>query len=227
MIDLFFVYQKLRENPAQNLLYNSPQYALRQLRKAYYQRKLHANETKIAERRCAALEKLTTDSTILFLCHGNICRSPFAERYTRQELETRKLSGISVTSAGLLHQPEQQSPPNARTAARCRGVDLTDNCSDQIDIKSVEQADLILLMDYRNYHNFTARFPDAADRMYFLGIFDDSEGIAISDPNNDTLDAFEHSYDRIIFSVDGLLDEFESRQESRPHEGIVAGTEIS
>lgn len=168
------------------------------------------------ERRRAALATLKNGSTILFLCHGNICRSPFAERYTRQQLEARELNGITVTSSGLRDQGDKQSPANARTAARRWGIDLTDNGSTHANAEVIEQADLILLMDYRNYHNFTTQFPDAADRMFLLGIFDDREEIPISDPYRDTLEAFGHSYDRIVASVNGLLDTFKSRLTNSP-----------
>ena len=162
-------------------------------------------------RRRAALDKLEEDSTVLFLCHGNIYRSPFAERYARQQLETREIDGITVESAGLRNQPYLRSPSNARTAASQQGVDLVDNYSTQANAELIEWADLIFLMDYRNYHDFTTRFPDAADRMFLLGIFDDHEEVPIGDLYRDTPKAFRASYERIVSSVDGLLDAFETR----------------
>jgi protein-tyrosine phosphatase len=166
------------------------------------------------ERRRAALNKLEKDSTILFLCHGNICRSPFAERYARRQLQTREIDDITVESSGSLAQPDQRSPPNACTAANQHGVDLTDNYSTQANIKSIESADLILLMDYRNYHDFTTTFTKSTDKMFLLGIFDDHETIPISDPYGDTLETFRISYERIASSIDGILDAFETQQKN-------------
>lgn len=217
------VYDDAKGHSVADILSNGPQYVRRKLRlslrRRYHRRNLHGNPRQIAERRRGALERLRNGGTILFLCHGNICRSPFAARYTEQQLEARGLSGISVESAGLRDQPDRRSPPNARTAATRRGVALDENYSTQADAALLERADLILLKDYRNYHDFTTRFPTAADRMFLLGIFDDDAAVAIDDPYGDSLAAFETSYDRIIASVDALLDAFESRVEHTPRAG--------
>lgn len=211
---------KIKGRSVGEILNNGPRYVRKELflrlQKVYTRRNLHRTTPQIMERRRAALDTLKNGGTILFLCHGNICRSPFAERYTRQQLAARGLNGITVTSSGLLDHGDQQSPLNARTAARRWGVDLTDNGSTHANAEAIEQADLILLMDYRNYHNFTTQFPDAADRMFLLGIFDDREEVPISDPYRDTLEAFGRSYDRIVASVNGLLDTFESRLKNSP-----------
>lgn len=66
-------------------------------------------------------------------------------------------------------------------------------------------------MDYRNYHDFTTRFPSAADRMFLLGIFADHEEILISDPYRDSLEAFDTAYEQIVAGVDQLLDGAEAR----------------
>lgn len=207
---------KLRGRTVGEILQDGPRYVRKQLllrlRGAYYRRKFHGSSSKIAKRRRAALDRLEEDSTVLFLCHGNICRSPFAERYAHQQIDAREINGITVESSGLLDQSGRQSPPNARTAASSRDVALNDNYSTQASTELIDRADLILLMDYRNYHDFTTRFPDAADRMFLLGIFDDHEEIPIVDPYSEALEAFSTSYDRIISSVDGFLDAFESRR---------------
>lgn len=214
MDSLHSAYAKLKRTSVSEILQNGPRYVQKQLflriQEAYYGGRLHATASRVTERRRAALNTLEEGGTILFLCHGNICRSPFAEQYTRQQLEDREIDGISVESSGLRYQPGRRSPPNARTAADRRDVDLDDNSSTQANTALIEQADLIFLMDYRNYHNFTTRFPDASDRMFLLGIFDDQEEIPISDPYSDTLEAFGTSYDRIISCVDRSLDAFET-----------------
>lgn len=215
MDSLHSVYEKLRGRTVSEILQDGPRYVQQQLRSslrgAYYRKKFHGSSSKIARQRRAAIDRLKEDSTILFLCHGNICRSPFAERYARQQIEERDIDGITVESSGLIDQSGRQSPPSARTAASSLGVTLNDNYSTQASTEIIDRSDLILLMDYRNYHDFTTRFPVAADRMFLLGIFDASEEIPIVDPYNDALEAFTASYDRIISSVDNLLDTVESR----------------
>ena len=214
------LYNKLTSRSTSEILQNGPSYVRQQVRQrardVYYRRKLHGNPARIAQRRRAALDRITPESTVLFLCHGNICRSPFAERYMRQQLKARGIDGITVTSAGLLEQPDRRSPPNARTAANGHGIALETNAATRADAELLEQADLILLMDYRNYHDFTTRASAAADKMFLLGLFDAHESIPIDDPHHDTLAGFERSFERIVDSVDGLLEAIESRSNNGP-----------
>lgn len=216
----YSIYTKLRKYPISDVLRSGPSYVRNQLllrvQELWYRRQLHATSSQVAERRRAALDRLEGEGTVLFLCRGNICRSPFAERYTRQQLEARGIDEITVESSGFCEQPDRRSPPAARRTASRYGVRLDKNRSTQADSELLDRAALIWVMDYRNYHNFTRRFPDATDRMFLLGIFDGRAKIPISDPYQDTPETLKTSYDRIVSSVNGFLDAFESRSANRP-----------
>lgn len=213
------IYLKLKGRSVRSVLRNGPEYVRGQLlwaaRTRYYRRKLHGNAARVRERRRAALRRLRgEESTVVFACHGNICRSPFAEQYARQRLKERGIDGIRVESTGFIDNAHPRSPPEARAAADRRGVSLDDHRSRQADAQRLDRADLVLVQDYRNYHNYTTRFPEAADQTFLLGVFGDHPEIAVSDPFGEPRAAFENAYDRIAANVDALLDAYTAHADS-------------
>ncbi len=125
-------------------------------------------------------EGLSTSAvrTILFLCHGNICRSPLAEHFARRSLPNRHLS-----SAGLHPREGRASPEHIQRAARSMGLDLSDHRSRRVQSSDVDKADLVLVMDLENLDTLLAEYPDAERKTTMLGLFDTERGgSSISDP---------------------------------------------
>lgn len=89
---------------------------------------------------------------ILFVCMGNICRSPTAEGITRKIIANSELHvNIHVDSAGTHAYHSGEAPdPRARRAAAKRGVDLSRLRARQVQIEDFERFDLILAMDREN-----------------------------------------------------------------------------
>ena len=101
---------------------------------------------------------------VLFVCLGNICRSPTAEGVLRQQLQDAGLAGrIEVASAGTgdWHVGKQ---PDARTCrtARIRGYDLSQQRAQQIKAAHFAEYDLILAMDKSNLGHLQAMRPATA-----------------------------------------------------------------
>jgi protein-tyrosine-phosphatase len=69
----------------------------------------------------------------------------------------------------------------------------------------IEQADLVFLMDYRNYHLYTRRFPEASDRTFLLRLFEDGPRMQIGDPHGKGPAAFREAYDVIRECVTELV----------------------
>lgn len=85
---------------------------------------------------------------ILFVCTGNICRSPTAEAILRSQVEQKGLSGFLVDSAGThgYHQGEPPDPRAVQAAAR-RGYDLSGLRARKVVESDYEAFDLLLAMD--------------------------------------------------------------------------------
>ncbi len=95
---------------------------------------------------------MTTPSSILFVCMGNICRSPTAHGVFRHKVKQRGLEvSIAVDSAGT-HNYHPNSPPDERSQkyAAKRGYALADLRARRITDADFERHDLILVMDWDN-----------------------------------------------------------------------------
>jgi protein-tyrosine-phosphatase/predicted ATP-grasp superfamily ATP-dependent carboligase len=137
---------------------------------------------------------------VLFVCYGNICRSPLAELHARQvspELE--------AASAGFHDSTGRAAPVWYRNIAAEHGVDLADKRSLRIDAKMVQWAQLIVLSDLHNLDLFEREFPDAMHKATMLGFFLPQPEPSIEDPY--TLDSFgaRAAVRKVMAAVDGLI----------------------
>lgn len=116
---------------------------------------------------------------LLFLCYGNICRSPLAELLTRKESPK-----IQVCSAGFHPNEGRTVPAQMVTLAAEFGLDLAGHRSRRVSASDLHESDLVLVMDMSNYRALQAEFPWACNRATLLGFFNKDRGMAISDPYN-------------------------------------------
>src|SRR5262249_52936071 len=83
--------------------------------------------------------------SVLFLCHGNACRSPFPAPFFARELDAKIATSVKVSSAGLV-APGRRSPPSAIAAAKRRGIDLTRHESRLVTTRAIGAAGLVVVM---------------------------------------------------------------------------------
>ena len=100
---------------------------------------------------------------ILFVCLGNICRSPAAEALMRQLVERSGMAAnIDIDSAGTYggHSGER-SDPRMRRAAAARGIEMT-HLARQVREEDFERFDMVIAMDDNNYEALFRLAPDRA-----------------------------------------------------------------
>lgn len=147
---------------------------------------------------------------ILFVCLGNICRSPTAEGVMRWLLAERGLDAqVLLDSAGTggWHVGER---PDARAtaAARARGVSLT-GAARQVRAQDFDDFDLILAMDRANERDLRGLAPDAesAAKVRLLREFDTgAESLEVPDPYYGGPEGFERVIDLVHAACLGVLD---------------------
>ena len=137
---------------------------------------------------------------VLFLCYGNICRSPFAEM-----LATSRLPGVEVESTGFHPKSGRSSPPHLVVAAREFGVDLAQWRSQVLTPEHVDRAELILAMDLENLGRFKQQFPHALARTTLLGLFSPSNRLEIPDPYNLNYEQTRQVLQELSKAIDGLI----------------------
>lgn len=104
------------------------------------------------------------ETKILFVCMGNICRSPTAEGVMRALAERAGLDRLVVDSAGT-HDYHLGEPPDprAQAAARRRGYDLSQLRARQVVFGDFECFDLVLAMDFNNLSTLRDMCPAGAE----------------------------------------------------------------
>ena len=134
----------------------------------------------------------TRVDSVLFVCSGNIIRSPMAAALLKRFLPDAYRETISITSAGLHAQAGYGADSRAVVVAKEFGVSLDDHCTQCLSADLVAKADIVLVMDYRNEAELLARYPHARKKVFLLGIYAERENadqVEIKDPyGGDSID---------------------------------------
>ena len=154
---------------------------------------------------------------ILFVCMGNICRSPTAEGVMRRLLEDEGLD-IEIDSAGTggWHAGE---PPDERAtlAARRRGVTL-EGAARQVRPEDFRRFDLLIALDRSNLRELLAQAPDeeAAEKVRLLREFDPAAAgdLDVPDPYYGGDRGFETVLDLVEAACRGLIDELRAARKA-------------
>src|SRR6185436_17201474 len=156
---------------------------------------------------------------VLFVCMGNICRSPTAHGVFARYLRERAPElDVEVDSAGT-HDYHVGSPPDPRAieAAARRGVDLTAQRARVVKVTDFQRHDLIVAMDRLNREVLLDLSPAAYRErvrllMEFAGVpLDDGEQLDVPDPYYGGAVGFERVLDLVEQAADGLLAEIRAR----------------
>lgn len=156
---------------------------------------------------------------ILFVCMGNICRSPTAEGVFRAHAR-RHAPGvdIEIDSAGThaYHVGESPDPRTIDAAAR-RGIDLASLRARQVSDDDFERFDLIIAMDRLNHATLLDRSPpEHHSRIRTLLEFAGSTTLAdVPDPYYGDDRGFDEVLDLVESAVEGLLAEVRHRSGAR------------
>lgn len=131
--------------------------------------------------------------SVLFVCLGNICRSPAAEGVMTKLVSDRGLEGqIKVDSAGTMgYHTGKPADPRMRHASEQRGYDLTSKAR-QVSVRDLSAFDLIVTMDKENYRDVQKLATGRAPHIRMLSDFlDDSWPRDVPDPYYGGAEGFE------------------------------------
>jgi protein-tyrosine phosphatase len=146
---------------------------------------------------------------LLFVCLGNICRSPMAEGvFRRVAQEQGLLDRFEIDSAGLGNWHVGQAPDSrAQEAARNRGVDISGQSARQVTKQDYAHFDLLLAMDGSNYEELVQQAPKSARHKIrrFLDYAPHVGAKDVPDPFYGGREGFNHALDLIEAAARGLL----------------------
>jgi protein-tyrosine-phosphatase len=147
---------------------------------------------------------------ILFVCDGNICRSPLAAAYFRQRAASAGLSHVVVDSAGLLGIEGAPAAPFSIEVARDAGLDLTRHRSRGVTREDAHTADLVLGMTRAHLDTLARRLPSARQRRLMLRAFEhgpmpNAPAKELSDPVSGPIEEYREAFAIIRTCVDHLV----------------------
>lgn len=143
--------------------------------------------------------------TVLVLCKGNICRSPFVDKYLRIAARQRALD-LQVSSAGLDAKVGRQAHPLALERSIKVGVPLDEHRAKAVSETLVNEADIILVMEPDQQEELLSSFPQAAEKTFLLGHFDPERPVTeIADPYGRPAAEFDACYAQLSAACEGLL----------------------
>jgi len=146
-------------------------------------------------------------TSILFVCMGNICRSPSAEAVFRHKAKSQGLI-LNIDSAGTVGAHSREKPDHrAQSAGIARGYSFDGIKARKVTVQDFTDFDLILAMDHDNLEALNKISPLAMqDKIHlFLDFADGHEEEQVPDPYYGGAKGFDYVLDLVEAASDGLL----------------------
>lgn len=145
---------------------------------------------------------------ILFICHGNICRSPMAEFLLKDIVNKRGLADAFEIASAATSREEIGNPVHygTRTKLAQLGISVAGKHAVQVTKRDYEHYDLLLVMDSNNIRNLRRVIgEDTQNKVQLLLDYTERKGESIADPwyTGD----FDVTYNDIMEGLAGLLEE--------------------
>ncbi|MCX7121801.1 MAG: low molecular weight phosphotyrosine protein phosphatase [Gammaproteobacteria bacterium] len=131
---------------------------------------------------------------ILFVCVGNICRSPAAEYWARAQLQKSGFKDIQIASAGLHAVQSAPIAKEMQTILDRFKIDAGQHRGKQIDANDIARAEIIFTMETWQQQELLLAFPSGRGKIFSLGKWSDEE---IADPYRKDQAMFEHVFELI------------------------------
>jgi protein-tyrosine phosphatase len=152
---------------------------------------------------------------VLFVCMGNICRSPTAQGVFEQQVAAAGLADVILVDSAGTHAYHVGEPPDprARESALRRGVDLSSQRARKVSAEDFEHFHYVLAMDLDNYAILQRLCPSGQEDKLslFLDFAPDTRQREVPDPYYGGHSGFEKVLDLIEAASAGLLEDIRSR----------------
>jgi protein-tyrosine phosphatase len=153
--------------------------------------------------RWAAVRLPDSVQSVLFICKGNICRSPLAEAYFRSLVE-KEGRPMTVRSAGLETTPGKPADARVKAVALEHRLSLDEHATTQVHMELLDQSDLIIVMEIGQKNRIQRLYPRSKGKVVLLGRFDSRGSLEIADPYSGTSEDFQSCFQQMSRCCDIL-----------------------
>ncbi len=147
--------------------------------------------------------------SILFVCTGNMCRSPMAEGVFQSRIKAESgpwTDKILVQSCGTYAMDGNKPSQHAIQVARQHGIDISGIRSKSLNRVFIEQSDLILAMSIDHLNFILENYPTARQKTFLLKLFDKNRPITLSDsipdPMGFSIEFYQKTFQEIRMAID-------------------------
>jgi protein-tyrosine phosphatase len=144
-------------------------------------------------------------SSFVFVCFGNIMRSPMANALLKRSIAEGN-TAIRSDSAGLHAIPGLSAHPSGQVAANELGISLADHQAKLLTAEMIEKADAIFAMDFQNLSELLTLYPESKNKIFMLSAYADDPRIhEISDPFFGDIETARRCYRLLQTCVQNLV----------------------
>ena len=142
--------------------------------------------------------------SVLFVCKGNVCRSPLAEAYFVAQVRKQGLA-LTVSSAGIETTAGKPAHLLAQEVARQEGISLVRHATTPLFQDLMQRSDLVLVMEVAQKDRVAKLYPRERHKVFVLGQFCKKGPLDIDDPYSGTPEDFRVCFERIRESCDRVI----------------------
>ena len=144
---------------------------------------------------------------IIFVCTGNLCRSPVAEGVLRQRWAAMGRNDLAVSSMGIHGLDHQPASKNAQLVCEENGIDISAHLSRPLVYEELEAAHLVLGLERVHKEFINTFFPRFDDKVFLLGAWpqEATRKSNIADPMGQGMKAYRKAFEIISNHVDRIL----------------------
>lgn len=142
---------------------------------------------------------------VVFVCSGNICRSPMAAAFAKDKFERRGIEAL-IVSCGTLNIQGRPAASQGIAAMREIGIDMTSHYSQGVQPAILDMADWIVVMSPRHEDFLMQRLKHLRPKIVRMWEYATDELAQIDDPVGQDLAAFRACRDLLDVCVDNWID---------------------